>query len=117
MAKRFTQVKLDAFKEIQVEAGVIVTDFNPANPVLDDRRLYYRVYLHTAAFLNTLYIAKTARSGGFFIARELSRQCIFGFASRRKYLFFRRGWYRRPSSAFRQIRCFQQGSSAAPSRL
>lgn len=35
MAKRFTQVKLDAFKEIQVEAGVIVKRFNPANPVLD----------------------------------------------------------------------------------
>ena len=35
MAKRFTQVKLDAFKEIQVEAGVIVKQFNPANPVLD----------------------------------------------------------------------------------
>lgn len=35
MAKRFTQVKLDAFKEIQVEAGVIVKEFNPANPVLD----------------------------------------------------------------------------------
>lgn len=35
MAKRFTQVKLDAFKEIQVEAGVITKKFNPANPVLD----------------------------------------------------------------------------------
>lgn len=35
MAKRFTQVKLDAFKEIQVEAGVIVKNFNPANPILN----------------------------------------------------------------------------------
>lgn len=35
MAKRFTQVKLDAFKEIQVEAGVILKNFNPANPVID----------------------------------------------------------------------------------
>jgi hypothetical protein len=35
MAKRFTQVKLDAFKEIQVEAGVITKKFNPANPILD----------------------------------------------------------------------------------
>lgn len=35
MARRFTQVKLDAFKEIQVEAGVIVKNFNPANPVLN----------------------------------------------------------------------------------
>ena len=35
MAKRFTQVKLDAFKEIQVETGVLVKNFNPANPVLD----------------------------------------------------------------------------------
>lgn len=39
MAKRFTQVKLDAFKEIQVETGVIVTDFNPANPVLDRSKI------------------------------------------------------------------------------
>lgn len=39
MAKRFTQVKLDAFKEIQVEAGVIVTEFNPANPVLDRSKI------------------------------------------------------------------------------
>lgn len=35
MAKRFTQVKLDAFKEIQTEAGIIVKNFNPANPVID----------------------------------------------------------------------------------
>lgn len=35
MAKRFTQVKLNAFKEIQVEAGVIVKAFDPSNPVLD----------------------------------------------------------------------------------
>lgn len=35
MAKRFTQVKLNAFREIQVEAGVIVRAFDPANPVLD----------------------------------------------------------------------------------
>ncbi len=33
--KRFTQVKYDAFKEIQVETGVIMRDFNPANPVID----------------------------------------------------------------------------------
>ena len=33
--KRFTQVKYDAFKEIQVEAGVILKRFNPANPVID----------------------------------------------------------------------------------
>ena len=39
MAKRFTQVKLDAFKEIQIEAGVIVKDFNPANPVLDRSKI------------------------------------------------------------------------------
>ncbi len=39
MAKRFTQVKLDAFKEIQVETGVIVTYFNPANPVLDRSKI------------------------------------------------------------------------------
>ena len=32
--KRFTQVKYDAFKEIQVEAGVILKHFNPANPVI-----------------------------------------------------------------------------------
>lgn len=35
MAKRFTQVKYDAFKEIQVEAGVILKRFNPANPVIN----------------------------------------------------------------------------------
>lgn len=35
MARRFTQVKLGAFKEIQVEAGVIVKAFDPSNPVLD----------------------------------------------------------------------------------
>ena len=35
MAKRFTTVKLDAFKQIQVEAGVIMKNFNPANPVLN----------------------------------------------------------------------------------
>ena len=35
MSKRFTQVKYDAFKEIQVEAGVILKKFNPANPVID----------------------------------------------------------------------------------
>lgn len=33
--KRFTQVKYDAFKEIQVEAGVILKHFNPNNPVID----------------------------------------------------------------------------------
>lgn len=33
--KRFTQVKYDAFKEIQVEAGVILKNFDPANPVID----------------------------------------------------------------------------------
>ena len=33
--KRFTQVKYDAFKEIQVEAGVIVKHFDPNNPVID----------------------------------------------------------------------------------
>ena len=33
--RRFTQVKLDAFKQIQCEAGVIVKNFNPANPVLN----------------------------------------------------------------------------------
>lgn len=41
MAKRFTQVKLDAFKEIQVEAGVIVSDFNPANPILDRSKILF----------------------------------------------------------------------------
>jgi hypothetical protein len=35
MGKRFTQVKLNAFKEIQVEAGVILKAFDPSNPVLD----------------------------------------------------------------------------------
>lgn len=35
MAKRFTQVKLDAFKQLQLEAGVIVKNFNPANPILN----------------------------------------------------------------------------------
>lgn len=33
--KRFTQVKYDAFKEIQVEAGVILKHFNPNNPVIN----------------------------------------------------------------------------------
>lgn len=35
MSKRFTQVKLDAFKEIQTEAGIILKNFNPSNPVID----------------------------------------------------------------------------------
>lgn len=35
MAKRFTTVKLDAFKQIQLEAGVILKSFNPANPVIN----------------------------------------------------------------------------------
>jgi len=35
MARRFTQIKQDAFEEMQVDAGVIVTSFDPANPVLD----------------------------------------------------------------------------------
>ena len=35
MAKRFTTVKLDAFKQIQLEAGVIMKNFNPANPVIN----------------------------------------------------------------------------------
>lgn len=35
MAKRFTTVKLDAFKQIQLEAGVIMKNFNPANPILN----------------------------------------------------------------------------------
>lgn len=39
MSKRFTQVKLDAFKEIQVEAGVIMRDFDPSNPVLDRSKI------------------------------------------------------------------------------
>jgi len=33
--KRFTQVKYNAFKEIQVEAGVILKHFNPSNPVIN----------------------------------------------------------------------------------
>ena len=41
MAKRFTQVKLDAFKQLQLEAGVIVSDFNPANPVLDRSKILF----------------------------------------------------------------------------
>lgn len=41
MAKRFTQVKLDAFKEIQLEAGVITTEFNPANPILDRSKILF----------------------------------------------------------------------------
>lgn len=39
MARRFTQVKPDAFKDIQVEAGVITTEFNPANPILDRSKI------------------------------------------------------------------------------
>ena len=35
MAKRFTQVKLDAFKEIQTEAGIIIKNFDPANPIIN----------------------------------------------------------------------------------
>ena len=41
MAKRFTQVKIDAFKEIQVEAGVILSDFNPANPTIDRSKILF----------------------------------------------------------------------------
>lgn len=41
MAKRFTQVKLDAFKEIQIEAGVIVKVFDPSNPVLDRANILF----------------------------------------------------------------------------
>lgn len=41
MAKRFTQVKLDAFKQLQLEAGVIVSQFNPANPVLDRSKILF----------------------------------------------------------------------------
>lgn len=41
MAKRFTQVKLDAFKEIQIEAGVIVKYFDPSNPVLDRANILF----------------------------------------------------------------------------
>lgn len=39
MGRRFTQVKPDAFKDIQVEAGVIITEFNPANPILDRSKI------------------------------------------------------------------------------
>lgn len=39
MGRRFTQVKPDAFKDIQVEAGVITTEFNPANPILDRSKI------------------------------------------------------------------------------
>lgn len=41
MAKRFTQVKLDAFKEIQIEAGVIVKVFDPSNPILDRSNILF----------------------------------------------------------------------------
>lgn len=41
MGKRFTQVKLDAFKEIQIEAGVIVKAFDPSNPVLDRSKILF----------------------------------------------------------------------------
>mgnify|MGYP003440668028 CR=1 FL=1 len=41
MAKRFTQVKIDAFKDIQVEVGCIVSQFNPANPVLDRSKILF----------------------------------------------------------------------------
>ena len=41
MAKRFTQVKYGAFKEIQVEAGVIVRHFDPSNPVLDRSNIVF----------------------------------------------------------------------------
>ena len=41
MAKRFTQVKLDAFKEIQIEAGVIVKTFDPSNPILDRANILF----------------------------------------------------------------------------
>ena len=41
MAKRFTQVKLDAFKQLQLEAGVIVSQFNPSNPVLDRSKILF----------------------------------------------------------------------------
>lgn len=41
MAKRFTTVKLDAFKEIQIEAGVIVKAFDPSNPVLDRNNIVF----------------------------------------------------------------------------
>lgn len=41
MAKRFTQVKYDAFKEIQIEAGVVVRHFDPSNPVLDRNEILF----------------------------------------------------------------------------
>lgn len=41
MAKRFTQVKYDAFKEIQIEAGVVVKHFDPSNPVLDRSEILF----------------------------------------------------------------------------
>ena len=41
MAKRFTQVKYDAFKEIQVEAGVVLKFFDPSNPVLDRSNILF----------------------------------------------------------------------------
>lgn len=41
MAKRFTQVKIDAFKELQLEAGVIVSEFDPANPTLDRSKILF----------------------------------------------------------------------------
>lgn len=41
MSKRFTQVKLGAFKEIQVEAGVVVKAFDPSNPVLDRSNILF----------------------------------------------------------------------------
>ncbi len=41
MSKRFTQVKLGAFKEIQVEAGVVVKVFDPSNPVLDRANILF----------------------------------------------------------------------------
>jgi hypothetical protein len=39
MAKTYTQVKPDAFKEIQIEAGIILSDFDPANPQLDRSKI------------------------------------------------------------------------------
>lgn len=41
MARRFTQVKYDAFKEIQIEAGVITRYFDPSNPVLDRANILF----------------------------------------------------------------------------
>ena len=41
MSKRFTQVKYGAFKEIQVEAGVVVKTFDPSNPVLDRSNILF----------------------------------------------------------------------------